>query len=57
MLFLVNLEIHNIIFRWFRNVHFYDADGRRKSFHFDVNQSERTLHRNPTINELKNGLT
>ena len=47
MLFLVNLEIHNIIFRWFRNVHSCDADGRRKSYHFDVNQSERTLHRNP----------
>ena len=44
-LFLANLKIHNILFRWFRNIHSNDADGHRKSFHFDVHQSERTLHR------------
>ena len=45
MLVQANFEIHNMLFRWFRNIHSYDADGHRKSFHFDVNQSERTLHR------------
>ena len=45
MLFLANLEIHNVLFRWFRNIHSNDEDGHRKRFHFDVHQSERTLHR------------
>ena len=45
MLFLAYLEINNILFRWFRNIHSCDADGHRISFHFDVYQSERTLHR------------
>ena len=45
MLFLANLEIHNILFRWFRKIHSNDEDGHRKRFHFDVHQSERALHR------------